>query len=206
MKILKWALGISAITIASIFILAKLGSNEVFNSFGKINEQLIISNNKSKIDYKKHLDSSAPLFNSTLKKIDSITSHLHNYLENIKTTLNASVPDPQDYANLGESDKTDAYFFDNKIPSKKGIEFIQAIHSYELAIKSTLKDHPTLINKVEGLFNLRNDAYKNAPNQDWLEYNFKGFPFIAVIARLSNFQADINNFRQEIFTALTRKN
>ena len=98
----------------------------------------------------------------------------------------------------GES-ATDYVLFDGWEPSQRGLELVAEIAGFRATFYEDFDEiYPELVTECQERFSTQAVMNDNGQEVDWLVHNFKGFPSIAVMTRLSQFQANINYLREEL--------
>ena len=190
------------IVLVTCFLLyAKHLSSEVLDAFGVMNEKI----EKSNAIAQNEMDSLRVKLNSTsyankLKKLDSLSSNLTEYVERVKQELVSKIEDPTDYSKMDKSSTSDVYFFLDNGYTKEGKEFVQQIDDYNYGVKYIFENEfPELMQNLDLKLNNREDI------TDWLEYNFKGFPLVAVLTNLTQIQVDIKQNNKELLLEMLSK-
>ena len=102
---------------------------------------------------------------------------------------------------MDKSSQSDRFFFLNDGYSSDGLKFIEEVENYKRGIKNLFeKDFPNVVDGIDSKFNNREDI------EDWLEYNFKGFPLVATLTRLTQMQSDIKGVKQDVLFQISSKN
>lgn len=202
-----------------IAMLALNMSKEVLSAFGILNNKIIESNgitdtrNQSSFEQlaQKAVDQPGQFGDKKAKveKIRALSKEFNDYIENIKTTVTAKFErDPEGnlpYEEMDKGDLVDAMFFNGDRVSKEGKEFLAKINNYPAQIKaiggSSIAESE--MKKIEARF-ATNPVYsqKAGAKLDWIDYNYKGFPLIATITKLSQLQADIKTTESDIMNGM----
>lgn len=202
-----------------IAMLALNMSKEVLSAFGILNNKIIESNgitdtrNQSSFEQlaQKAVDQPGQFGDKKAKveKIRALSKEFNDYIENIKTTVTAKFErDPEGnlpYEEMDKGDLVDAMFFNGDRVSKEGKEFLAKINNYPAQIKaiggSSIAESE--MKKIEARF-ATNPVYsqKAGAKLDWIDYNYKGFPLIATITKLSQIQADIKTTESDIMSGM----
>lgn len=177
-----------------VFLFFRKMNSEVLDAFGIMNEKF----EKSNKSVQSNLDSLALKVSYTdygnkLKTLDSLSENLTKHIKFIKRELVENLEDPSNYSIMDKSTENDKFFFINDDYSSEGYRFINNLESYRYGMKHLFQeDFPETIKKIDSRFNYREDI------SDWLDYNFKGFPLIAVITKLTSMQSDIQQIKQDL--------
>lgn len=202
-----------------IAMLALNMSKEVLSAFGILNVKIVESNsitdarNESSFSQlaQKAVDQPGQFGDKKIKveKIRALSKEFNDYLENIKTTVTkkferdakGNLP----YEEMDKGDLIDRMFFTGDKVSKTGKEFLDRINGYPAQIKqiggSSIAESE--MKKIQSRF-ATTPVYseKAGAKLDWIDYNYKGFPLIATITKLSQLQADIKATESDIMSGM----
>lgn len=171
-------------------IISKNKSNEVLDVFNELNLKLEESDKETARKLDSLVNSSS---NTETRLLDSVSNKLLVYIEYIKTEVLISL-DSKDYESMDSPDLLDTYFFEKEQLSEEGIKFKNEIKNYTDILSEVFSSrYPEIIKNVELDFNI--DDLKG---KDWLEFNFKGFPQIASLTKLTQMQSDIKSIRKKL--------
>jgi gliding motility-associated protein GldM len=196
-----------------IAMMAMNMSKEVLSAFGLMNERLTESNEAAtqrNADFMAGLAEKAvdkpekfkPL-KSKADQIKTLAENFNSYLANLKTQMTAKVDDTKDYEAMDNSAFLDEYFFVGDRATKKGQEFLDEMAKFRNGVNDILKDEfPEIANDVQSKF-----ATDPIPNTDgkkipWLESNFKQFPLVASLTKMTQLQSDIKTTESESLSAM----
>ena len=109
------------------------------------------------------------------------------------------------FEKMDKGDYFDNLFFNGDKVSKEGKEFLSKIQSFPLEVKkiggSAIAEAE--MNKIMNRFST--DAIKSkkaGATLSWIDYNYKGFPLIASITKLSQLQVDIKTTESDIIAGM----
>ncbi|WP_298309992.1 hypothetical protein [uncultured Aquimarina sp.] len=181
--------------ISGISIIVVKSSKEVLTAFGEMDNKL----SKSSISVEKEKDS---LFNVIqdekliykANKVDSLITSFKGYLESVKQEM-LGVKDPKNYELM---DQPNNMFFIEKGLSEKGKEFIAKIDQLREELLM-LVETPQLKTQINSSLSTSEVRERDGRRRDWLEYNFKDFPLIASITRLTQMQSDVIILESDIY-------
>ena len=202
-----------------IAMLALNMSKEVLSAFGILNNKIIESNsitdgrNESSFQQlsQKAVDQPGQFGDKRAKveKIRALSKEFNDYIEGIKTTVSQKFERDAEgnlpYEEMDKGDLIDRMFFTGDKVSKKGKEFLDKINSYPAQIKaiggSSIAESE--MKKIEKRF-ATNPVYseKAGAKLDWIDYNYKGYPLIATVTKLSQLQADIKTTESDVMTGM----
>lgn len=193
-KILKGIGVLVLIFIIFIFFSAKKMSHEVVTAFGIMNERLEQTSTQEHDSLKKVLQRQG----MTHDELEDKTRVLINYIENLKSDILSTFKDPTDYATMDKSKVLDSIFFINDNITNRGNEFVSKIHNHKTYLSSLINNDTVLSEKIIKILNITSESESH-----WLEYNFKDFPAIASIAKLSSYQSDIKHLEVDVLKNLS---
>lgn len=202
-----------------IAMLALNMSKEVLSAFGILNNKIIESNsitdgrNESSFQQlsQKAVDQPGQFGDKRAKveKIRALSKEFNDYIEGIKTTVSQKFERDAEgnlpYEEMDKGDLIDRMFFTGDKVSAKGKEFLDKINNYPAQIKaiggSSIAESE--MKKIEKRFTT-NPVYseKAGAKLDWIDYNYKGFPLIATVTKLSQLQADIKTTESDVMTGM----
>lgn len=176
-------------------------SNEVLDAFDTINKRLEESNkivetenNDLKNSYYELLDERAKL---KIQEVDSISNYLNHFIEDIKQDIISDLKDPKDYKAMAS--ESELLFKNN---SERGLQLVNEIDIYREQLTSTLGRRKSEIKSIiNQKFSTSPIENREGKMYDWLEYNFKDFPSIVVLTKLTQIQSDIKYMKSEILRA-----
>ncbi len=202
-----------------IAMLALNMSKEVLSAFGILNNKIIESNsitdgrNESSFQQlaQKAVDQPGQFGDKKAKveKIRALSKEFNDYIEGIKTKVTEKFERDAEgnlpYEEMDKGDLIDRMFFTGDRVSKQGKEFLDKINNYPAQIKaiggSSIAESE--MKKIEARFATK-PVYseKAGAKLDWIDYNYKGFPLIATITKLSQLQADIKTTESDVMTGM----
>ena len=202
-----------------IAMLALNMSKEVLSAFGILNIKIIESNsitdgrNESSFQQlaQKAVDQPGQFGDKKVKveKIRALSKEFNDYVEGIKTEVTKKFKkDPEGnfpYEEMDKGDLIDRMFFNGDKVSTTGKEFLDKINNFPAQIKaiggSSIAESE--MKKIEARFATKPIySAKAEAKLDWIDYNYKGFPLIATITKLSQLQADIKTTESDVMTGM----
>ncbi|GAA3648070.1 gliding motility protein GldM [Flavivirga jejuensis] len=195
-----------------IAMLALNMSKEVLSAFGLMNERLVESNksaearNHSFVDNLKLKAEEQPEKYEPLKAkseiLDKLSSDFNAYLEELKGKMTATVDDPTEYEIMDKGDYLDQNFFKGDRLKEGGEKFLEQINTYREGVVDLLKDEKgmaEIVKDVKDKFNT-DDVKRGAGTVGWLSHNYKGFPLVASLTKMTQLQADIKTTESEVLS------
>lgn len=202
-----------------IAMLALNMSKEVLSAFGILNNKIVESNaltdqrNQASFEQLAQKASDQPLqYGPKKAKVDQIRTlaeDFNSYIESLKSEFtkglekdaNGNLP----FEQMDKGDIVDEKWFEGDKPSKVGKEFLDKISNFVAQIKQAGGSSIVAaeMQKIENRFSTKPVFSKTEnKNIEWLEYNYKGFPLIATITKLSQLQADIKTTESDIINGM----
>ncbi len=202
-----------------IAMLALNMSKEVLSAFGILNNKIVESNvitdarNESSFQQLSQKAADQPKQygdkKDKVEKIRAISKEFNDYIESIKADFtkefkkdeNGNLP----FEAMDKGDMVDEKWFEGDKPSKKGKEFLEKIAGFVSKIKDVGGSSIAEIElkKIQNRFSTT-PVFSKTENKkiEWMEYNYKGFPLIATITKLSQLQADIKTTESDIINGM----
>jgi len=200
-----------------IAMLALNMSKEVLSAFGILNKKLVESNNlttaRNEDAFKqlaqKASEQSGQYGDKKVKveKIRALCKDFYGYVENLKSSSSKEFDLNEEgiFEKMDKGDYFDNLFFNGDKVSKEGKEFLSKIQNFPLEVKkiggSAIAEAE--MNKIMNRFST--DAIKSkkaGATLSWIDYNYKGFPLIASITKLSQLQVDIKTTESDIIAGM----
>jgi gliding motility-associated protein GldM len=202
-----------------IAMLALNMSKEVLAGFGILNLKIIESNSITDDRNEKSFDQLAQKAQEQpgqygekkliVEKIRKISKEYCDYLEGIKTNITRKTEkDAQgnfNYEQMDKGDLVDRLFFEGDKTSKEGKEFLEKIRSYPSQIKEIAgsKLPEVEIKKIEKRFATNPVKKKDeVMPEPWINYNYKGYPLIASVTKLTQLQADVKATESDVMASM----
>jgi len=198
-----------------IAMLAMNMSKEVLQAFGLMDEKLVSANEaastRNKGSYEnlalKAVEQSEKYGDEKVKadKIKKLSNDYYNFIESLKEEMKSTVDDPTDYETMDSGKFLDNKFFkgDDGVYREEGQLFLDNINNYSSEITSTLGDEfKNIGSDVEKRFSTEKMTNRDGKEIFWLDYNYKGFPLVASLTKLTQIQADIKTTESEVLSAM----
>ncbi len=197
-----------------IAMLALNMSKEVLSAFGLMNEKLTESNEAAKSrnsNFMANLDQKAEdqpekyvSLKSKAQQIDALAANFDKYLDELKGNMVAKLDDPTDYEVMDKGDYLDENFFKGDKLKAGGDEFMAQMAGFREGVAKILageKGMETVIKDVNEKFNT-DDVKRGAGTVKWLSHNYKGFPLVASLTKMTQIQADIKTTQSEVLSTM----
>jgi gliding motility-associated protein GldM len=199
---------ISLMYLVFIAMLALNMSKEVLNAFGLLNVSLEDSNasatakNADAMAGLNVLASDQPVKYAPLKKqaeaVSSISTEYFNYLDGLKVAMKETVEDPTDYQVMDKGDFLDERFFQGDNLSAEGEEFVNKMESYRKGMISVIGSESSTAKQLEKDFTPDPVMNRDDIEVDYMDYNYKGYPLIASIAKITLLQSEVKNIQSDV--------
>ena len=194
-----------------IAMLAMNMSKEVLQAFGLMDTKLVSANEaataRNDRSYEdlalKAVEQSEKYGDEKVKadKVKALSTEFYQYIENIKDEMKATVDDPTDYQTMDSGKFLDEKFFkgDDGNYKEEGQAFLDNMNNYRAEIVNVLGDgNENIKNDVVNRFSTDKVTNREGKEIFWLDYNYKGFPLVASITKLTQIQADIKTTESQI--------
>jgi gliding motility-associated protein GldM len=202
-----------------IAMLALNMSKEVLSAFGILNNKIVESNaltdarNQASFEQLAQKAQDQPLqFGDKKAKVDKIrklSKDFNDYVEGLKTEFTKDLEKDENgnlpFEQMDKGDYVDEVWFEGDKPSKRGQEFLDKIAKFVSDIKQTGGSAiaASEMTKIENRFATKSVKSAAAGTTlPWLDYNYKGFPLIATVTKLSQMQADIKTTESDIISGM----
>ncbi|MEY2703053.1 MAG: gliding motility protein GldM [Bacteroidota bacterium] len=205
-----------------IAMLALNMSKEVLSAFGLMNEKFQSVNAFSK-DYNEslymQLESKAEENRAQFgvpyekaKQIKPVIESFYKFIESVRTEVTSKFEVEEDGPNKGKlpyeaMDKStiDEDWFEGDGYSPRGKEIVGAIDKFRADIKAVIGNdvkYKFIMEDLEKRFSTADVTNGEEIKMKYLDYNFKGFPAIATVAKLTAMQNDVKKTEQDLYNAL----
>ena len=195
-----------------IAMLALNMSKEVLNAFGLLNvsieesNQVATAKNQAAMAGLDQLAADQPEKYAPLKvkaeQVDKISKDYFNYLEELKNDMEGTVADPNDYAVMDKGDYLDVRFLEGGKVTSDGQKFLDEMNKYRSDMQAVVDDNPTLKSELDKKFTPEDVTNREGVTMSYLDYNYKGYPLIASIAKITLLQSEVKNTEAEVLSTL----
>lgn len=199
-----------------IAMLALNMSKEVLSAFGLMNERLTESNaaaaernatfmaglEQKAIDQKEKYE---PL-KEKASQIKELANNFNSYLENLKSKMTSTVDDPTDYEIMDKGDYLDENFFKGDKLKPEGEEFMTQIATFRDGVVKVLEGQDgmdAVIKDIQTKFNT-DPVKRGAGTVGWLDHNYKGFPLVASLTKMTQLQSDVKTTESEVMATMLK--
>ena len=198
-----------------IAMLALNISKEVLQAFGLMDTKLVAANQDATVRNQSSYEDLALKAveqsekysdeNEKAKKVKQLSDDFYAYVESIKDEMKATVEDPTDYETMDTSKFLDEKFFkgDDGNYREAGQTFLDFMNNYRTEIVSIMGEgNEALISDVNNRFSTDKVTNREGKEVFWLDFNYKGFPLVASITKLTQVQADIKTTESQILGSM----
>lgn len=198
-----------------IAMMAMNMSKEVLSAFGLMNEKLTESNEAATVrnaDFMTGLAEKVeeqPAKYKPLKaqadQIKTLADNFNTYIDGIKGNMTKTIDDTSNYESMDNSTFLDEYFFNGDKLTKNGEAYINEIAKFRDGVTEVLSKNPDMasISKdVEAKFNTDPVTNKSGKKIPWIEYNYKSFPLVASLTKMTQLQADVKTTQSEVLSSM----
>jgi gliding motility-associated protein GldM len=199
-----------------IAMLALNMSKEVLSAFGLMNEKLTESNEASterNAAFMASLEQQAidqpekyePL-KAQAEQISTLATEFNDYLSDLKAKMSATVDNPTDYEIMDKGDYLDEHFFIGDKLKPDGQEFMDHISKFRDGVIGILAESPQFAKISEDVKKkfATDPVKRDAGTVGWLDHNYKGFPLVASLTKMTQIQADVKTTESEVLSAMSR--
>ncbi|GGK11075.1 gliding motility protein GldM [Yeosuana aromativorans] len=199
-----------------IAMLALNMSKEVLSAFGLMNERLTESNEAAAERNTAFMAGLVQKANDQPEKyeplkdkasqIKELANNFNAYLDDLKSKMTAKIDDPTDYEIMDKGDYLDEHFFKGDIIKPDGQEFLKQMKTFREGVAEVLKDNPEMANVVKDVqAKFATDPVKRgAGTVGWLDHNYKGFPLVASLTKMTQLQSDIKTTESEVMSTMLK--
>lgn len=170
-------------------------SREVLKAFGEMEKAIQHKNYTVKKDNDSLLGTITDAhLRVKANTVDSLNSSFTAYIESIKQEM-LGQKNPENYES---TDKPSTLFFTEIGVSKKGEELIAKIDQLRKELLM-LVETSELKTNIKNVLSTEQVHDRNGRRRDWLVYNFKDFPLVASITKLTQIQSDVSTMESAIY-------
>lgn len=199
-----------------IAMLALNMSKEVLSAFGLMNERLTESNQTAtdrNATFMAGLEQRAidqPEKYEALKaqasQIRKLATDFNTYLNDLKAKMTSTVDDPTDYEIMDKGDYLDEHFFKGDRLKPEGEEFMNQIATFRDGVIQVLQDQKGMEAVIDGVQKkFATDPVKRGAGMvGWLDHNYKGFPLVASLTKMTQLQSDIKTTESEVMATMLK--
>ncbi|MFP9115610.1 gliding motility protein GldM [Flavobacterium sp. RHBU_3] len=197
-------------------------SKEVLSAFGLMNEKFeasnkgAVENNEGLFQALSQKATDDPSHYGEAKKladqVKTISADFYAYIETLKGDITKDIEkEPSGklpFEQMDKGDKIDEAWFAGDGYSNKGKEVLGKIEGYRNAMIALLKSdkkYAGMVSDLEYKFNTADVKAHDGAMKKYLDYNFKGFPAIASLTKLSAMQNDVKSIEAAIYSGALGK-
>jgi len=206
-----------------VAMLALNMSKEVLSAFGLMNEKFEGANTASIASNEQmlaSLDQKASeaggefkIASETAHKVETISKSFYSYIAGLKeVVLKGTEVDKETgklpYESMDKGENIDESWFGPNGLTSKGNEIKTTVEKYKADMKAALgtnKKFADIVREIDSKFDLSPVKNKDGQSIEFLDYNFKGFPAVASLAKLSAWQSDVKKAETDVYNSLLGK-
>ena len=198
-----------------IAMMAMNMSKEVLSAFGLMNEKLTESNEAAtsrNADFMQGLAEKVeeqPAKYKPLKaqadQIKTLADDFNTYIDDVKGKMTKTIDDTSNYESMDNSAFLDEYFFVGDKLKPEGQKYIDEIAKFRDGVAEVLSTNPDMasISKdVQAKFATNPVTNKDGKKIPWIEYNYKSFPLVASLTKMTQLQADVKTTQSEVLSSM----
>lgn len=192
-------------------------SKEVLTAFGDVNTSLMTNieqNEKQNAILMENLAAKAqdqpekysPILENA-KVIDQTGNDLVNFISTLKSDLTEKTPKEDGvfmYETMDSNDEINQKFFANDQLTDDAKQLQTQVEKFRDQTATLAEENglSKLAADIRTKFNTDQVVTKDSGTQDWMNYNFEGFPLIAGITKLTNIQSNVKQVQADLLTSL----
>ncbi|HAT77395.1 MAG TPA: gliding motility protein GldM [Flavobacterium sp.] len=206
-----------------IAMLALNIDKEVISAFGSINEKFENANSAAELSNSQLINSldvkaseaggEFKIASETAHKVASISKNFYDYIGLLKGDILKDTKVDEEsgklpYESMDRGDVIDDKWFSPAGLSSKGKEIKATIEKYKTDMKAVIGNNikfAATLKEIDSKFDLSKVKDKNGIEREYFEYNFKGFPSITSLSKLSVWQSDVKKAETDIYSSLLGK-
>ncbi|MGK0385431.1 MAG: gliding motility-associated protein GldM [Patiriisocius sp.] len=202
-----------------IAMLALNMSKEVLSAFGSINAKLDRANTSyeskntlalADLSKKASENDEFKAAAATASSASQISKTYNDYIAAQKELLLSEVEDKTDYETMDTSSFLDALYYEGGNLTEAGQEFLNQMDTYRNGMAALLGDsNPTLTSQINADFSTSEIKVGEGPSavtQDYISYNYVGFPSVSSLTKMTQIQNDIKSVENELLSTLLSGN
>ncbi|MCF6349799.1 MAG: LysM peptidoglycan-binding domain-containing protein [Flavobacteriaceae bacterium] len=138
-------------------------------------------------------DDSYIKYKESANKVHEISDIFSKYLEDLKNVIKEK----------NTTQFVDEYFFNGLEIANGGEEFLNYIESYKSSLIATLAlSNPDIVGMVKSTFDIGSIKDRRGQQTNWLTLNYKKFPAIASIIKLSEMQTNVKLIEKTYYESI----
>jgi LysM repeat protein len=192
------------VALLTLVFFASCNNKKELSSFEKMNNKIEESNeinsikNGTLLDViynKAKNDEEFARYKESANKVHEISTTFNTYLSDLKKVVKEKK----------STEFVDELFFNGDEISNEGEEFLNYIENYKSSLISTIAlTNPDVVGMVKSTFDIGSIEDRKGKQTNWLTLNYKGFPPVATVVKLSKMQADVKRIETEFYSSLLK--
>ncbi len=195
-----------------IAMLALNMSKEVLSAFGSINEKLVSSNKSYEEKNKKKLrelklasegeNTEFKIAYERAAAVNQLSKTYNDYIAEQKKKLEEQVKDPKDYETMDQPSFLNEEYYKGGKLTEAGQEFLTQMDTYREAMVALIGDtNPTISAQINKDFDTSEIINREGKPNDYIKYNYVGFPLVSSLTKMTQIQNDINKVQNELLSS-----
>ncbi len=132
-------------------------------------------------------------YKQSANRVHEVSTIFSKYLSDLKSVIKEK----------NSTEFVDEYFFNGTDIANGGEEFLNYIENYKSSIISTvILSNPDIAGMVKSTFDIGSIEDRKGKQTNWLTLNYRGFPAIASVIKLSEMQADVKQIERNFHEAI----
>lgn len=202
-----------------IAMLALNMSKEVLSAFGSINEKFDRSNTNfeakndlalADLSKKANENEEFKAAAATASSAKQLGDAYFAFLAAEKDDLLKQVEDPKDYEAMDQSNYLDEKYYKGGKVTPAGQKYLSEMDTYREGMLKLVGDNEALAAQIKNDFSTApittGEGEGNKVTQDYISYNYVGFPSVSSLTKMSQLQNDIKVVENELLTKLLSGN
>lgn len=134
-------------------------------------------------------------FKESAVRVNEISNNFNKYLEDLKTVIKEK----------NTTEFVDELFFNEGEITAEGNEFLNYIENYKSSMISTVVlSNPDIAGMIKSTFDIGYIEDRRGNQTNYLSLNYKGFPAIASVIKLSEMQAKVKQIETNFYSSLLK--
>ncbi len=187
---------VSLLLLGLMLLIADVRMNTILDDFSTMEEEFKNTNTSLEQEKERQFEATADTYPEIIQQYERVAKDLLEYIQNLK---NDYIVKSDNYEEMDAHKNEILFIKGSNVYTEKGNNLMTKIEAYENMLVIVNLEFPETKTTSSKLRN-------TDKTKDWLVYNFKDFPAIAVYTQLTAMEATIETKRKDIITfALTAK-
>ncbi len=187
---------VSLLLLGLMLLIADVRMNTILDDFSTMEEEFKNTNTSLEQEKERQFEATADTYPEIIQQYERVAKDLLEHIQNLK---NDYIVKSDNYEEMDAHKNEILFIKGSNVYTEKGNNLMTKIEAYENMLVIVNLEFPETKTTSSKLRN-------TDKTKDWLVYNFKDFPAIAVYTQLTAMEATIETKRKDIITfALTAK-